>query len=572
MRLLPLVIFMMGTTGSFARELRTPWSLGLYNGHMHVPLPRPVDAENSCYTYDVWGAGLHRESNAAYRNSHGTKKDQSLAGVIFGKESFVGLEAFATGTESPANPFLAFAQITPRVSYSENSAYFGFTVERPFGCDCRWRGGVRALLPFRSITTRLEDCCDLEEGISDVCRLQDEHIPDGTGSLQNVDECYAYRLDFLSSLFVSQAGQNLERLVDYVDDNGRIAINSIDVTNANDNPVYVTQRCDQTPPEGPFCKLGSEIDTLPFVAGDGSGLANDQDGRFNQATNYSPLEGDVDAQRQLWVQPRVQVNEGSGSLHMQADARVIGDAITFIVRKINTLSATGFFADHGLNFNTQHVVGLGDLDTQFYLNYELCRGLVEGTVGVRWPTGVEAKDPGNALSIFSTGNNRHFELSLGLMGTWEPNNWFIFKGDAYYAHAFKHNERVAAPFAGATVKNIGPAVKADISWDYFVAHADFNFLVPCNPCVGFMAGYEFYAKSKDKVSLEQSTATDFLGNTQPLDANVLEMRTKVLAHKFRSEFFHQGDYFQIYGGWTHVFAGKNAPNESDWHLGFVTYF
>jgi hypothetical protein len=429
---------------------------------------------------------------------------------------------------------------------------------------------VRALLPFRSLKTSLDDCCDLEEPIdlSDVCRIQDENVPDGTGE-QRVYECYAYRLDFLASLYIEQAGPDPKPLVKF-DDNGVMRINQVDITDLNGNPVYVTQRDNETAPEGLFCKLDTAIAALPCLANDGSGLANDADARFCAANDYTALGNDTAQQRQLWVQPAVELN-GLGNLQMVSAARNIGDAINNIARKINT-SSTGFFAEHGVNFNTQHVVGLGDLDTQLYANYEFCRGLVEGTFGLRFPTGVKAQDPGNLLSIFSTGNNRHFELSLGFMGTWEPNNWFIFKGDAYYAHAFKHDERVGAPFAGATVKNIGPAVNADISWNYFVMHTDFNFLVPCNPCVGFMAGYEFYAKSKDHVSLGQSTATDFLGNVKPLDANVLERRTKVLAHKFRSEFFHQSDYFQIYGGFTHVFAGKNAPNESDWHLGFVTYF
>ncbi len=575
-RLLPLLIF-LSSTGLLARTLVTPWSLGLYNGHMHAPLPRPTDCDDACYTYDVWAAGLHRESNKAYRDKHGTKTDQSLAGIVFGKEKFVGLDAFAPGTTSPANPFLAFAQLTPRFDYRENSAYFGFTIERAFGCDCRWHGGVRALLPFRSIKVEVE-CCDLEEeGISDVCRLQDEHIRDQTGNLQTVQECYAYRLDFLSSLFIEQAGEDLKPLVEFVSapplNNMKIA--AVDVTDfpVEPNPVHILQRDDETPPEeGPFCKLNTIVSGLPFVQGDGSGLVNNQQGRFQQdpPTSYAALGNDKAAQRKLWVEPTAMANVND--VQMLAGAETIGTEITNIVRKLGRLSAVGFFKDHGVNFNTQHIVGVGDLDTQFYLNYEFCRSLVEGVVGVRWPTGVKAKDPGELYTIFSTGNNRHFELQLGLLGTWEPTCWFIFKGDAYWSYAFKRDELVGAPFRGATVKNIGPCVKADISWQSFVGHADFNFLVPCNPRVGFMVGYEGYVKSKDNVSLQQSSAKDFLGNTQPLDPCVLERRTKVVSHKIRTEMFHQGDYFEIYGGWSHVLAGKNAPNESDWHLGFVTYF
>ncbi len=74
------------------------------------------------------------------------------------------------------------------------------------------------------------------------------------------------------------------------------------------------------------------------------------------------------------------------------------------------------------------------------------------------------------------------------------------------------------------------------------------------------------------MSLKSTTATDFLGFTQPLDKNVLRERTDVVSHKVRTEMFHQGDFWELFAGWTHVFAGKNAPKETDWHLGLIAYF
>lgn len=173
LRLLPVLLF-LSPFDAMARELRTPW--GLERGPFHYPVPcRPTDDEQ-CWNVDLWAAGLYRYANKAFADKDGFRTNSSLAGIIFGKDSFVGLDAFAPGTISPQNPFLAFAQITPRVNYREKSAYFGFYIERqlPWGCDCAWRGGMRVTVPFRAIDINLENCCDIEETIADVCRQQDE--------------------------------------------------------------------------------------------------------------------------------------------------------------------------------------------------------------------------------------------------------------------------------------------------------------------------------------------------------------------------------------------------------------
>jgi hypothetical protein len=59
---------------------------------------------------------------------------------------------------------------------------------------------------------------------------------------------------------------------------------------------------------------------------------------------------------------------------------------------------------------------------------------------------------------------------------------------------------------------------------------------------------------------------------QPLDAHVIERRTNVMAHKVKTEIFYQGDYYETFAGWHHVFAGKNASKETDWYIGFAIYF
>lgn len=573
--LVPILMF-VASTGLMARELRTPWSLE--RGYMHAPIPRPTDCDTR-WNYDTWAGALHKESNKAFKDKQTFGTDDSLAGIVFGKNSFIGLDAFAPGTISPANPFLAFAHITPRFDYRENSAYFGFAVERAFGCDRQWRAGFRASIPFRSIKVELDSgpCCDTEESLGDVALKQDERISTAAAPLsplvQVIQDSFAYRLDFLASLFLTQAGvPPHEPLVKFHNPNNNdITINDIRVSDFTQNPIHVIQRIDGTPPENNFSEYQPVVNALPFVGANGSGPGNNQRARFSQAINYTPLGSNVPAQRQLWIVP-TDANDGAGNLEMRADAQSIRSKVEDLLENIQGLSALGFFEDHGVFFNTQHVVGAGDLNTEIYFNREWCNFFFEGSVGVRFPTGVKVKDPGKVLTIFSTGNNRHFETKLGILGTWQPQVWFIARADAFWSHAFAQSERVGAPFKGATVKNIGPTINADISWNYFQGHIDANFFVPCNPRVGFMFGYEWYVKTKDHVSLDQSSATDFLGAVQPLDPTVLEMRTKVISHKVRTEMFHQGDYWELFGGWTHVFAGRNAPKETDWHLGFAAYF
>ena len=90
--------------------------------------------------------------------------------------------------------------------------------------------------------------------------------------------------------------------------------------------------------------------------------------------------------------------------------------------------------------------------------------------------------------------------------------------------------------------------------------------------LGCTIGYELYAKRKDKICFYGSTAKDFFGVQGTLDPCVLANRTNVVAHKARFEFFCQTRSCEFFAGWTHVFAGKNAPKETSWYLGIMIGF
>jgi len=574
-----------------AREFRVPTPLERAYAFSHYPFPRPDTGQ--CWYFDMFAAGLYRTADRAYLNKNTTKKE-SLAGIFFGAPSFTLSQALVPGSFSPTNPLLSIATITPTFEYRERTAYFGMFVEREFGCDGNWHVGARVRLPFRDIRTELDSCCDLiDTNLEDMVRTQNEIDIDELCEEGVITNAFAYRLDFLSQLpLVLNSTAPNNRFVNYNGPvGGDIYIGGINVTNANAQiPVHVIERSDGTPPLFPavdsFARRLTEgvtecdptpVDLLPVLAPDGSGLANNERAVFDDAVNYAPLGASTANQAQLWVVPTLNGTVAANTFDLVPDARTIQSRFNAIINNISSDINT-LLAANNFSFQTQHSAGVGDLDTELYVRRDWCNWcwcndlFAEGIFGVRFPTGRRNTTPNNALLV-RPGNNRHFEIKLGgLLGA-EVTNWLAIKADAWYSWALKRKERVAAPFQGATIKNVGPTIDADISWGYFVGDLDFTMILPWSCAyTGVNVGYQAYVKRKDRVSLDVTTAVDFIGNTQPLDADVLEIRTKQVAHSVKAEVFRQCDEWQFFAGFNHAFAGKNAPNQSDWYLGFFLYF
>lgn len=557
-----------------ARDMTNPLALRRnsgYFGFMHYPIPRPKD-QDACWNIDTWGAGYYRFADKVFRDTKGTTvKTDPLDAVFFGAADFTGIQAFAPGSVDPENPFLQFTLLSPRFDYTEKGAFFGFTVERQVSwCGCDWRVGMRASLPYRDIEVELDSCCNLEETLEDVAVLQRERVPDEEGNLQTLDS-FAYRLDFLSSLLL--AVNSTELLVNYRTSEGHVAMNQRVVDNDNNYPIHVIDIDSGAVPPPPFAlvltsDVGENVADLPALSGNGLGVPNGTRAHFVQANDYTPLGASVAAQRKLWVVPTAFTDESV--FDISEAGRNINTAVQNIIEGINT-SAVGFFNANGVTFDTQRTVGPGDLDVEFYANSVWCDFFGELFLGARFPTGKRINNPGLLLKL-PAGNNGHYEVQAGAMGGWEGLDWLNIKVDGLYSFVLPRTEKVAAPFEGATIKNIGPTIDGKVSWQYFVGDLAFTFLVPCNPRVGLNIGYQVYWKRRDKISFDITSAADFFGVVHPLDASVLEQRTNVVAHKICSELFHQGDNWEVAGGWTHAFAGKNAFKDSEWYLSLLVYF
>jgi|GEM_PF-584843 len=624
---------------------QTCYLLKTNEGHLYCPVDQKDSRKDSPWIYDTWSTGYYRGANKAFicdgddctstpstgsvcckddcistpstgsrccdddcgnpfapqltpnscRPCSNNKKRGSLSTLWFGKESFVGEQAFEGGmlndANTPnANPFLSFSTITPNFAYSEWGVFFGGHVERRLGKKGRWRVGGRASLPFKVIEIQQAGCSEIETGLSDVIATDPFNVSSG-GPSDTTD--FAFRLDFLSSLIRPgiPGGQN-SPLVTYGTGSGAnitkiagvpVGFNSISQSNP---PVFLVQSLSSLiPPKTAvanppgqtnyyYAKVAAGATPLPA-----SGLAPDATvSYFDGTQNYAAALGmDRAAQSTLFLVPRIQTDGSGNATQLTSNAVAIYNAIQQLLTGLENLgndSAASFFESCCIDLCRQErIVGLGDLEAEIYGGY----GSKDSTwfsqfvFGVRFPTGTKQKDP-RRIYYQSTGHNGHYEIKVGYEGGWKPCKYFAFYGDLNFNHAFSHKTRKAAPFTGATIRNIGPCIEADVSWDYWMLHADLNFFHPRNQDLGFMIGYELFAKRNDKVKFCAQTAVDCLGRTEPINACLLEACTNSLANKIHLEAFNRWNFGELYAGMSQVVSGRNVMQESEIHMGMAIHF
>jgi hypothetical protein len=609
--------------GLRAREMRTPLALRQgQTGAAHVPIKNEEDGGyyygDKKWDYDVWGGAYAQSADQAYGPCD--NKKVPIAQIFFDKASFRGQDAFANSTvsnpASPSAPALILSEITPRVDYDEQGVVFGFNATRFFKDENKLAVGIRTRLPYRVIEMRRTDCCGecaCDMGaltFNDVCVEESDLFPAGSDPRVTQDSVvnndWACRLDFVSALCAANCTQPLVTYGDGIVVTGFGTVS--DVTQSGDinpdsiatgNPIHLIQIPVGSTPTGLLgAPWNTTVATSPFLNGAGTGSGDGVRTRFDNATDYTPLSTDVAAQSKFWVVPTIVQDGAANNLVLSQDSISIKSLIDQLSKNVATLNPVDFLTkEQGVSFGDEKTRGLSDLDTDLFMGYFFKKNVyLEGELGFRWPTGDKIITP-NRLYLIPRGNNGHYEVKLGAMGWWRPKDWFALKADLSLHAALKATERVAASFKGATVKNIGPAVDANVSWNYLIGHFDINFMHPKNTGLGFDLGYEVYVKGHDDIcflagncfkkcdsvcdccnvpafvgSPNGLAANDFFGISQILDPCVLARNTNVISHKFRSEFFHHWNFCDLFMGWTQVFAGKNAMQETSWYLGMDIRF
>ncbi|MGC2310664.1 MAG: hypothetical protein WA432_03525 [Candidatus Babeliaceae bacterium] len=580
-------------------------------GPMHYPIEH--HDTDRCLDWDIWGGAWGRTADRSYGPCDSTKHCLPWSVLLFNQADFTLGEIFAGGNataviEVPDNPFVAVATLTPRYTYDERGAIFGLTVAKQF-CS-RFHTGLRTRLAVRDLRVA-EDNSGIfgnndivGPAISEFYVQRNETIKINDPSVPNPinNTVFAARLDFLTALRVTaltSTGAVGNPMVIYSDPNtgGHISIGGQDATggltstpitpvdiplpgSTNLPPVAVIKRLNGTIPEADrWGDVNNENQVTPFVGGitgvvaaDGSNLTADQRGRFASDVVYTPLGGLPVNQATLWVVPTI---NDSGALAGQKTlgATTIMNLIDLAVEGIET-SAEEFISTSSLNFTNGHNKGLAYIDTEWYWGIDFCdRWLwTELLFAVRWPAEHRLHNCKNIIKL-PLYNDGHYELRIGNNWGWDPCHWLKFKMNLYYSFVLKRTEMIAAPFVGQTVPNIGPCVPAKVHWGYFEGY--FNATFFASDYCGFNLGYDLYVKQRDKFKLCETTAVDLAGYTQSLDASstsAIAKYTDRISNKVRAEFFMASPCCEIFAGFTHVFAGKNVPRDTDWYLGMQVSF
>lgn len=598
-------------------QFRSPLSLE-DRGYMHWALApadqawwydqMPSEKTRTDWNMHFWGAGYIRTGCKAFATCNPcddkvTRDTTSLGQLFFGKAVFRGEDAFTNGTflgtelieVNAVNPFLAFARITPDFDYTETGAHIGVDFAKCLGADDRFHVGGRVYIPYKIIEIEQDTSIQFEETLDDVLATRIVQYDEGADPEQIE---YAMRFDFLSTLSFDSVTTPSEivtavPVVRYSNDpvNGSVTVAGFNISGTDSEMEglagYMTVSKDGAIPTPPFRRDDTQI--AGSLGADGQGIEGETY-FMNMSVDYANnLAKDRAAQGTLFLVPRaISAVDSTGTPpdndtgQLTEPAEKLLDNIRAIIDGDLLISepASAFFLDNGINLLAHECIrGVGDLATEVYGgigHYD--DWFVDGIFGVQFPTGKQAE---NAKRIYyqPTGNNGHLVVSLGLDAGWKPRPWFAFEIRPYFYHACKRSENRAAPFAGATVLNIGPSIDVDVSWNYFVLRTDFSIFHPHNPDLGFMFGYELFTKGNDKVSLgscipcNNPTTTDLLGRPdQPIDVSLFEHNTNTLTNKLRGQIFYRCNYFEIFGGGTQIVSGRHAMKESEGHLGLVIYF
>lgn len=613
---LPVIVAITVLCGTVqATEFRSP--LIVERGPMRYVFE---EWEDSDYGLKVWTACYGRESHKAFMK-HGTKT-KPLSALFFNKSCFTLNEIFPNSCVDVAteyyNPFVGLTKLQPRITYEEKGLSLGARYAYPVYKD-KGRVGLRIQVPFRKIEIEREDSGDKDTNQLDdlltgevVTRINSPTAaPPGDDRAIDVF-ARAVRMDFLQKIPYTSSGLTILRfdangLPLIVGDNANWLFSRDDDAQAQNRMAAIIQSPAGTIPRDPDRLLGIHEDPvtdptpLPADGLVGNNNAQYVFGTFTGVTPPNVTDVDVDysalnindcssstraaalaATDDLWI---TSVHKkGNGGTQFSTGSEKLWSTLDLALKNYNE-NAYEWLADRCFEFESETRSGLGDIDLDLFYEHQFDEDVVgEVMIGVRIPTGYSDNYTGNPYRPH-LGNGEHWEIKLGGMIAWQPLDWMNMKLDGRFAFVLEGEEKRMATFKGACVKNIGPCVKADVHWEYFVLNYDLNLFHPKTDAISCLIGYELYYKTKDSICYKarqmqswlgkkyNNTTATFVEDLRDLDSSVATKYTQAIGHKIRFESsFRINRYFEIFCGGTYTFAGKYIPRECDCHGGFVVTF
>lgn len=545
----------------------------------------PSEKSNCCWDITKWASLYTRSAGKAFQSddiesNKVTTDTTSLANLFFGKNKFKAAEAFPNGKISDIaqlnkfTPLLNIAYLTPEYRYDEKGICLGMNVNYTFEDDSNWHVGAIINVPVSVVEVTPQGDI-FEETLEDLYKINTIKTQNSTNN-PNTSVDYkndlTIRYDFLNSLMLDEQ----TKLSRQDGPNTKVGFISIDgnTNQTSGQQAYLIKRNNTQSPAAPYRKQSAQV--TGQLSSNGQSAANNSVLFIPTGTDLSNLNGDSTAQAQLWLVPRA---NDTNSDELTALSQAMVNQIDYAVRlaDLSNRSTTNFLTEQGLALaNYERKAGLGDIKAAIYgcyhdQEYDWFIKLVSGT---KCPTGTKkSRTEGLHITQLQTGNNRHWEIFAQVATGYQPLEWLSFDISASANHVFARSQNFVAAFEGATVKNLGPLVKAYVSWDYFTAQANLNFFHPHNPELGCTLGYSLFAKRHDHVRYDDADATDLFGNAHKiLDPDVAALKTKAMIHSVRAEVFHRWNYCEITAGGSYGVAGRNAMKETEAHIGLSVYF
>lgn len=293
------------------------------------------------------------------------------------------------------------------------------------------------------------------------------------------------------------------------------------------------------------------------------------------AAQYRDLEALFEKNKDtLWM---MTVSQPDGNTRVNAGQN---DALKGLITRYGSESAEQWLWRNGYAFATNQRTGLGDITVTPCYDHMFSRSWHGGVyLHLLIPTGGSRKTGDNPYKA-RLGNDNHVELGGGANVAWQAMDWMNLRLDAMAAYALPAKERVSAPFKGATVKNVGPAIDVDVDYTRLKASLDTTMVHPSASSLATTIGYDFEYKTKDNVSLKNKKHTfktladdanswfggfwdngagAFRAKEVDLDSAVQAKDTERISHNLRVESsWHATQHLSLFWGGSTPLFGQNV--------------
>lgn len=570
-----------------AQEIRTSYVM---QNLSHDFDPRAMDTS---IRYAVSGDYYSRTAHRAY-TGHGFATDH-LSSLFFNSSSFrlshIFTDALVPRNTELYNPYVRVLTLEPRASYYEQGLTIGLGAVKEV-LDGRAQVGVRVSLPIRSIEIEQKDRQSRNDRQTKDLVVRRAKVPNAAGQLQG-SAAEAYRLDFLEALPQTLQGAGG---IDYGSSTGTAVVKIFDKqvtgTGANLSPVviassegHVLEGRDTGVRDASFANLPTSVSanvtssdrTKKYVFAGNTSYEMYDDANAKTGAERIALQ---DQKAQLWVTTR---HDSSGNVVTNSPSKAILDNATSIISGYNENNLE-WLHDRGFDFESDRRVGLGDTDIEFFYGQEWGdRISFEVLLGLRVPTAGADNDFRNNPYTAHLGNGGHYESKLGGKISYEFNDIFCVSGSASYSYVFAAKEQIAGVALRSAVKGIGPREEATIRWGYFVGDIKLHAAHPRTRDLTGSVGYQLMVKGSDTIVYTNARTASWLGklydpttfdytldNPLLLSGDDAAANTQRVAHILNMNLtYYVTDWIHLRCGAALTFAGKNAPQNTDFYGGFT---